>query len=879
VQPACAALVARAAWLVAALGLAAVRVPHGVLVASVALAIAALLGGALVAIPRVSAFRGWVLALHARAARRGLALDVRERLPRAEALVAVAAAHGESAELASLHLERLAACVDWAAFDRRASRVATFLETAGRVVLLALAAFVALRWEPVLEGVAVLTARGSEARFAIPFARASSLAVRAPAYLRVPDAAAPFEGAVVVFAGSDVELRFEARLRGAEPVLLAGDVLANPARDGQGAFTLRRTVTSSEAWRLGRLVAGVFVPEGSEARIETANDALPVVALEGAPKQMLLGETDREGGVALVYEVEDDHGLREVHLVLRSGATEERRPLATLDGERRRDRGASFVRTADPFFRKAIGPVEIRVEARDDGRNGVRWGRSEAIVVVPPALGTAEAERFAMLVTLRDHEVDRLARRLGALDTAGSPVATWLLDLEEEREEIEAALSTSTLGLLVPGTLRIAVRRASQRLVALAEALPKRDGAAARASIVDATEGLVWRLDRELRQLGWSDARAVARRIGQQVQVGSDAIQSAAPPSLGDDLARLDAAGRTLRTLGPLGRDLGDLVEGELARVRGRLAEDPQGAKFLLGALARRLARPDPSFGAKGSGKGGASDGRAESPGDGASGAQGGEGGEREGSEDGSSSGKRSTVDALADRQQSLRRGAEAQARGPGDEAAEREEHARQLQELAGTEDFRHREGEVRLRRAADDVRRGAFGAAREAVEVAERLVPKGASRERAVLRNRLRDEAAWLDERAHGDAKSLAEAQRALAEETQRARGGARDERASKALDRSAEAMDRAARALREGRFDRAIAAQGESLEHLEAARDAERGEEGRGGDDAAHAAVPAQEERRAAAWRRRVLEGLSGRSRSRDPEAVQRYEEGLLR
>lgn len=881
-HPACAALVGRVAWLVAALGLAAVRAPHGGLLAAGAVILAFAGWVAVAVVGRVERVRAWALALHERAARGGLAYDLRERLPRAESLAVVAAVHGESRELAALHLQRLVARVDWAAFDARAEYVAGHLRRAARVAMIALVSLVVVRWEPILEGVAVLTARGGEARFTLPFARSAALAIRAPSYLRVPDASAPFEGEVVVFAGSEVELRFSMRASGVEPVLMAGDVRLAPANDGQGAFVLRRPVSASETWRLGRVVADVFVPEGAEVRIETSRDALPVVALEGAPKQMLLGETDREGGVAIAYEVEDDHGLREVHLVLRAGAMEERRPLATLDGERRRDRGAAFVRTADSFFRKAIGPVELRVEARDDGREGVRWGRSEAIVVVPPALGTAEAERFKMLATLRDHVIDRLARRLGSIDSSGSNIATWLVDLEDEREEIEATLSTSTLGLLVPGGIRTAVRREAQRLLALAEVLPKRDGDASRKAIVDATEALAWRLDLELRQLGWSDARAVARRIGQQVQVAADAIQSAAPASLGDDLARLDAAGRTLRTLGPLGRDLGDLVEGEAFRARGRLAEDPQGAKFLLAALARRLARPDPSFGAKGSGKGGSSDGRAEAGGDGASGSSGsagGEAGDGEGSEGGAAAGKRSPIDDLADRQQSLRRAAEAQARGPGDEAAEREEHARQLQDLAGAEEFRHREGEARLRRAAEDVRRGALGAARDEVERAERLVPKGSSRERAVLKNRLRDEMAWLDERAHGDPRALAEEQRALAEEARRARGGAKDERASKALEQSVDAMERAARALREGTFDRAIAAQGESLGHLEAARDAQRGEEGRGGDDSAHAAVPVQEERRAAAWRRRVLEGLSGRGGSRDPEAVQRYEEGLLR
>jgi hypothetical protein len=90
---------------------------------------------------------------------------------------------------------------------------------------------------------------------------------------------------------------------------------------------------------------------------------------------------------------------------------------------------------------------------------------------------------------------------------------------------------------------------------------------------------------------------------------------------------------------------------------------------------------------------------------------------------------------------------------------------------------------------------------------------------------------------------------------------------------------MERAAQALREGKTDRALSAQGESLDHLQAARDAEEGSDGRGTDDAAHTSVPRGEEQRSAAWRKRVLDGLAGRGSARDPEAVQRYEEGLLR
>ena len=160
-----------------------------------------------------------------------------------------------------------------------------------------------------------------------------------------------------------------------------------------------------------------------------------------------------------------------------------------------------------------------------------------------------------------------------------------------------------------------------------------------------------------------------------------------------------------------------------------------------------------------------------------------------------------------------------------------------------------------------------------------ERSVPKTASREGTVLRNRLQDEGAWLDEQVHGDARVLAEDEKRLAERTRELRRGSRVEAVGKALDTTAEAMDRAARAFHEGKVIEGATAQGEALDGLEAARDALQAEEGKGADDPAHAAVPKTDEARAAAWRRRVVDGLADRRSTKVPEAVQRYEEGLLR
>src|SRR6185295_13569264 len=152
----------------------------------------------------------------------------------------------------------------------------------------------------------------------------------------------------------------------------------------------------------------------SETAIESIPDAAPTVILEGAPKRIVLASEEDRSEIPIHYDATDDHGLREVHLVMRAAAREERRVLARLDGETKSDRGGYNLRASDPFIKKSHAPIEIRVEAKDnDPITGPKWGASEAITIVPPDVGEPEARRLAALVRLRDALVDTLAWRLG----------------------------------------------------------------------------------------------------------------------------------------------------------------------------------------------------------------------------------------------------------------------------------------------------------------------------------------------------------------------------------------------------------------------------------------------------------------------------------
>src|SRR6185295_9346485 len=180
----------------------------------------------------------------------------------------------------------------------------------------------------------------------------------------------------------------------------------------------------------------------------------PVVTLEGAPKTVKLLDTPE---IEISYDAIDDHGLREVHLVLRSAGREERRVLARLDGETIHNRGGHRLRASDAFLKRSYAPVEITVEARDnDPLRGPKWGKSAAITVIPPIVGEPEAMRYEALARSRDGFVDLLAFRIendiGPSVDTGQLRAHALRETEETDRaitELETTLSGSYGGLSI----------------------------------------------------------------------------------------------------------------------------------------------------------------------------------------------------------------------------------------------------------------------------------------------------------------------------------------------------------------------------------------------------------------------------------------------
>src|SRR5262249_39489485 len=154
-------------------------------------------------------------------------------------------------------------------------------------------------------------------------------------------------------------------------------------------WTLGDTVTLFVAARFG----AVRVRQSDEQVVLSIPDEAPQVKIEGAPRTVHLLE---EPSIAIHYEATDDHGLREVDLVLRSGMREERRLLSRPTGDAKIDRGGHELTANDRFFKRAFGSVEVTVEARDnDPITGPKWGKSAPIVILLPEVGEAEALRYA----------------------------------------------------------------------------------------------------------------------------------------------------------------------------------------------------------------------------------------------------------------------------------------------------------------------------------------------------------------------------------------------------------------------------------------------------------------------------------------------------
>lgn len=480
-----------------------------------------------------------------------------------------------------------------------------------------------------VEGADVLLARGGVAPLPLQWLQGLEVRARPPEYLHSEEASlAPFNEAALP-RGTLLTVKGTPLRPGRRLALTDGTTEIPFVEDGTGQVVARWPLGGSVALRVVARFGHVLVQEPSVTTITSIADEVPVVHLEEAPKQVLLA-SEEAADLPLRYDATDDHGLREVHLVLRSGVREERRVLSRLDGETRTDRGGYVLRARDAFVRKSHVPIEVRVEAKDnDPITGPKWGASAAITLVPPDVGEPEARRYDALVRVRDAFVDSLAWSLthdvpkAVADRAAYVAAEQKGELACG-ELLEAALAAGYAGLRVPGRIQAILQGRARKIHEAMEAEARGPTAATHVALVKATERMVLVVDGVLRSVGTKDSKEAARQLADVADDlalgaaqgaraipatgGASVTASSSAPNADRGVARMDAAttvlqggSRSLLRLGALGRDLGEIIVADLGRVnRGRKDGDLSHAELAARDLAARLHVADPSFGSRG---------------------------------------------------------------------------------------------------------------------------------------------------------------------------------------------------------------------------------------------------------------------------------------
>jgi hypothetical protein len=548
-----------------------------------------------------------------------------------------------SPALAELHLARLLGRAPAERIAGHAARSGARWSSAG-FALAVLCGIVALSTPlRIVEGLDVLAAKGGVAPLDLMWIESVEMGVVPPEYLHAASSELTPFARTSAPRGSTITVRGRPLHEGRALVLTDGKTDEAFVDDGSGALVARWTLGDTTALRVAARFGAVRVAQADEQTVISIPDELPTVRVEKAPRTLRILE---EPSVPVHYEAVDDHGLREVDLVLRSGKREERRVLSRPQAGATIDRGGYEIRGSDPFFKGTFTPVEITVEARDnDLVSGPKWGKSPAIIVIMPQVGEPEALRYQALLKARDAVTDLLAFRLeekvaasGAKAAPAGAAKTATADhLAREAEKqaiavkaVNDALTGSYGGIGLRGRIVPLLRGQLRRLATALEAEKKGPTAVAglgdqHQKLVEETESALLAIDIGVRTQGVRDTRSVAKRLADVADESAEAANLAASGAEAKvpAAARLDAAAEVLSggatqllRLGDLGLDLGEIVQNDLRRVaRARAAGEMRHAELASRDLAARLREPDPSF-SGGGGKGGTESGGPQSPGE-----------------------------------------------------------------------------------------------------------------------------------------------------------------------------------------------------------------------------------------------------------------------
>ena len=541
-----------------------------------------------------------------------------------------AAQYDESTELAALAVSRammripagdiLLREATYAMWVRRASIVAVIVTIAG-----ALSSFVFLA-----EGADILFSRGGLAPVRLPYVRDLEVRARPPAYLREPERTVSGDGVSRHPKGTVVTVRVDMLVPKRSFVLSDGAHEVPLIDDGQENLVAHWTLSEPARLRVRARFGNVAVEDARALELGVIHDESPVVTLEGAPLQLSLADPNVPTALPLRYRAADDHGLRDVELVLRTGARETRRSLSHFELDTRVDSGAYTLRLSEAIVSEATSPVEVRIEARDnDTVSGPKWGKSETIVLVPPKVGESEALRQAALRKARDASVTLLATLLSPPQKSASREE---LRLWSERWRSNANnLKTVTAEALrferpnVRLKARLAARISKLLSKVKAPPSPAHPGATdPKRSLLmaeearTAVEDFALTTDRIAQGLDLASAKSSSKKLATSADELANAFaamqrDSAEGVTLSSYLTVLREAAPYMLAFGPLGRELGQVIKNDLGRIERESASKRwRVAELSARDLAARLHTADfamqSSGGGGGKGGGGSGD-------------------------------------------------------------------------------------------------------------------------------------------------------------------------------------------------------------------------------------------------------------------------------
>lgn len=522
-----------------------------------------------------------------------------ERAYRALSLLDAPSAEPLSRELALRHITQAWDALD---LDLLATHMAAPARRAGRwlagALLLAAAALGYFRLA-LVEGMSVAASRDGIGGIPLDYFEQVSIRVTMPEYLRIEPIDVGERSAITVPVGSILEVR--ARPAVSDRMFVVVTSRSTPlTQDGHGNLVARVEIRADQRLFIGALFGNTAVVRAPAIEVRAISDSPPTVVVDGAPATKRLVSDPR---VDIRYRAIDDHGLKEVNLVLRSVDKEERRLISDPPSDVKEDLGGTTLWANDPFFRKAFAPVEVTVEARDnDSVSGPKWGRSQPLVVMVPTPGEREAQRFAVLAAQRDAWVDLLGKRLSQAPNIGSPIRSQVVP---EQEHLRDSIIRQLAELSPPlrGPIRALLADILDSALRVAQELPDAPATSYPPPLIKKTEDGAMAWDAALSFLDQSDAKTVAKRLAslaaqialelapQEGQLRTAAMRRQAM------LLALNHGAADLHGLGPYGKDLAQVVAIGQRRILRPLEQQRfREAEIAARDLAARLKDPDRSL-------------------------------------------------------------------------------------------------------------------------------------------------------------------------------------------------------------------------------------------------------------------------------------------